>query len=181
MPSTTGIYTLSLHDALPIWMGTRSGTTRARRSSPTRTGSRRSRTSGSSLDRSEEHTSELQSPCNLVCRLPPGSTRFPYTTLFRSGWARGPALLERAGRALPGQEAAGAGLLVRASIDRKSTRLNSSHLVISYAVYHRDLHAFPTRRSSDLDGHGVRHYSSAPVEPYQDRKPPEPDFWFEPR
>src|SRR5688500_16450598 len=37
--------------------------------------------------RSEEHTSELQSPCNLVCRLlPPTPPRlFPYTTLFRSG------------------------------------------------------------------------------------------------
>src|SRR5437588_477202 len=33
--------------------------------------------------------------------------------------------------------------------DRKSTRLNSSHTVISYAV-HPDLHSFPTRRSSDL-------------------------------
>src|ERR1039457_1142051 len=43
-----------------------------------------------SLLGSEEHTSELQSPCNLVCRL---------------------------------------------CLDRKSTRLNSSHLVISYAVF----------------------------------------------
>src|SRR5690349_9290961 len=39
--------------------------------------------------------------------------------------------------------------------DRKSTRLNSSHVEISYAVFclygdHRDLHSFPTRRSSDL-------------------------------
>src|SRR5947209_1021200 len=36
--------------------------------------------------------------------------------------------------------------------DRKSTRLNSSHANISYAVFwnHRDLHSFPTRRSSDL-------------------------------
>src|SRR5437879_4401819 len=38
--------------------------------------------------RSEEHTSELQSPMYLVCRLllplPPYSTLFPYTTLFRS-------------------------------------------------------------------------------------------------
>src|SRR5438876_1029904 len=38
--------------------------------------------------RSEEHTSELQSPVHLVCRLllasPPRSTLFPYTTLFRS-------------------------------------------------------------------------------------------------
>src|SRR5688572_23722772 len=33
--------------------------------------------------RSEEHTSELQSQSNLVCR-PPQSTLFPYTTLFRS-------------------------------------------------------------------------------------------------
>src|SRR5688500_1858968 len=38
--------------------------------------------------RSEEHTSELQSPCNLVCRLlrPPRPPLFPYTTLFRSPW-----------------------------------------------------------------------------------------------
>src|SRR2546426_8666812 len=44
----------------------RSGTTRARRS-PTPTASRAG--SCSSTGRSEEHTSELQSPCNLVCRL----------------------------------------------------------------------------------------------------------------
>src|SRR5260370_814347 len=38
--------------------------------------------------RSEEHTSELQSHLNLVCRLPPSSTLFPYPPLFRSlGWA----------------------------------------------------------------------------------------------
>src|SRR5262245_2931161 len=40
--------------------------------------------------------------------------------------------------------------------DRKSTRLNSSHLGISYAVFcfvsHHALHPFPTRRSSDLSG-----------------------------
>src|SRR5699024_10513127 len=40
------------------------------------------------------------------------------------------------------------------SQDRKSTRLNSSHVSISYAVFcygdHRDLNSFPTRRSSDL-------------------------------
>lgn len=33
----------------------------------------------------------------------------------------------------------------------------------------------------DKSGQAVRHYSSAPVEPYTDRKPPEPDWWFEPR
>src|SRR5262249_19617390 len=35
-------------------------------------------------ERSEEHTSELQSLTNLVCRLPPHFSLFPYTTLFRS-------------------------------------------------------------------------------------------------
>src|SRR5439155_862117 len=39
-------------------------------------------------------------------------------------------------------------------LDRKSTRLNSSHVAISYAVFcfrdPQDLHSFPTRRSSDL-------------------------------
>src|SRR5207248_268974 len=41
-------------------------------------------------------------------------------------------------------------------VDRKSTRLNSSHRTISYAVFcftaHRHLPSFPTRRSSDLAG-----------------------------
>src|SRR5690606_20252386 len=43
----------------------------------------------------------------------------------------------------------------KVSLDRKSTRLNSSHVKISYAVYcyshHQTLHSFPTRRSSDLN------------------------------
>src|SRR5215475_15953523 len=54
--ATTEIYTLSLHDALPIfrwWVRAHSG----RHRSPAR------------LGRSEEHTSELQSRENLVCRL----------------------------------------------------------------------------------------------------------------
>src|SRR5574337_2105004 len=54
--ATTEIYTLSLHDALPIW----SGWTDSGRSSPGGRGR---------VPRSEEHTSELQSPLNLVCRL----------------------------------------------------------------------------------------------------------------
>src|SRR5256885_7835114 len=57
--ATTEIYTLSLHDALPIW-NTSVGCSRAS-ARPPWARSRRSR--------SEEHTSELQSPCNLVCRL----------------------------------------------------------------------------------------------------------------
>src|SRR2546426_8927359 len=94
-----------------------------------------------------------------MIRRPPRSTLFPYTTLFRSNLA--PADLRKEGAsfdlpialgilaatgavkkgaigpfavvgelALDGQIQA-----VRGSLDRKSTRLNSSHLVISYAVF----------------------------------------------
>src|SRR5256885_5188821 len=72
--ATTEIYTLSLHDALPIYSWPRAGSCR-RVSSPTLL-SLRSRSAAYCLAarlepsaRSEEHTSELQSPCNLVCRL----------------------------------------------------------------------------------------------------------------
>src|SRR5256885_9853708 len=61
--ATTEIYTLSLHDALPIC----SPKTSLRSITPTAAASRSSACSTAS--RSEEHTSELQSPCNLVCRL----------------------------------------------------------------------------------------------------------------
>src|SRR2546427_9626200 len=64
--ATTEIYTLSLHDALPIWIRTIS----LRRHCVLL--SRSLRTSGPctwTAARSEEHTSELQSQSNLVCRL----------------------------------------------------------------------------------------------------------------
>src|SRR5438034_6241202 len=72
----------------------------------------------------------------LLLRRPPRSTLFPYTTLFRS---RGPARAHRPRGGLDRQEHPRAG--PRAAVgrdrdqDRKSTRLNSSHTVISYAVF----------------------------------------------
>src|SRR5256885_9776384 len=60
--ATTEIYTLSLHDALPISAREREG---LRAPDPQRPRWR----DHPRLARSEEHTSELQSPCNLVCRL----------------------------------------------------------------------------------------------------------------
>src|SRR6266508_3410408 len=63
----------------------------------------------------------------LMIRRPPRSTLFPYTTLFRSPTpprATGGRPRDRRGRR--GRGAAG---------DRKSTRLNSSHVAISYAVF----------------------------------------------
>src|SRR3712207_7731601 len=94
-----------------------------------------------------------------MIRPPPRSTLFPYTTLFRSrhsGRSRGrvpsrlerarpdaPSALERIALAMePGGLLGGIGRSVctppqvlRAQGDRKSTRLNSSHANISYAVF----------------------------------------------
>src|SRR5437899_4286225 len=67
----------------------------------------------------------------LIIRLPPRSTLFPYTTLFRS--IHRPCQERRAAeRNVPGFKRVRALALDR---DRKSTRLNSSHLGISYAVF----------------------------------------------
>src|SRR5256885_12200662 len=70
-----------------------------------------------------------------MIRRPPRSTLFPYTTLFRS-----PIVKLKASRAVQvvGENRALVGLAIAIGVleqDRKSTRLNSSHLVISYAVF----------------------------------------------
>src|SRR5438045_8331735 len=65
----------------------------------------------------------------LMIPRPPRSTLFPYTTLFRSG--RGCA----ATRSEPCSRPAFRTPCSESWSDRKSTRLNSSHLVISYAVF----------------------------------------------
>src|SRR2546422_8283836 len=76
----------------------------------------------------------------LMIRRPPRSTLFPYTTLFRS-----PAIEIYRGFAAPGAPGKAAdsrlvftipsGVLDNYLTDRKSTRLNSSHGYISYAVF----------------------------------------------
>src|SRR5256885_10519440 len=72
--ATTEIYPLSLHVALPISRSRRARGRRSprwlRRRSPALDGPRSGTADRSPpAARSEEHTSELQSPCNLVCRL----------------------------------------------------------------------------------------------------------------
>src|SRR5256885_4411759 len=69
-----------------------------------------------------------------MIRRPPRSTLFPYTTLFRSG-KRVPVFVKIAPDLDEEQVGVIAATLQRHGIDRKSTRLNSSHLVISYAVF----------------------------------------------
>src|SRR2546430_13273978 len=77
-----------------------------------------------------------------MIRRPPRSTLFPYTTLFRSVRGGGPER-DDAQRAGEGAGGGAAGLRAEglqqpqdvARVDRKSTRLNSSHSQISYAVF----------------------------------------------
>src|SRR3712207_8156971 len=81
-----------------------------------------------------------------MIRRPPRSTLFPYTTLFRSGVdqfalvfvgdaAGAPGVLLGKGTVAADLFRLGAEALAEAGRDRKSTRLNSSHANISYAVF----------------------------------------------
>src|ERR1039457_1372090 len=79
----------------------------------------------------------------LIIRRPPRSTLFPYTTLFRS---------VRLTRVHVVHDNCGQHVLVQVLTDRKSTRLNSSHLVISYAVFCLK----KLQNTSTIDGHGRR-------------------------
>src|SRR3990167_7107086 len=131
--ATTEIYTLSLHDALPI---------SANCATPLPACIPIPRTWKSAIwigwrQRSEEHTSELQSQSNLVCpplflmiRRPPRSTLFPYTTLFRSQQIAQRPCQPAYRYHARGSQRYGLG----GARDRKSTRLNSSHSQISYAL-----------------------------------------------
>src|SRR5688500_14084906 len=121
--------------------------------------------------RSEEHTSELQSPCNLVCRLLLGTPRTLLSTLSlldalpiwssisramrvacvcmmprnrsraRASSLAGPCSVSmKPDSAASGVRSSWLALATKSARisstrDRKSTRLNSSHLVISYAVF----------------------------------------------
>src|SRR5438105_11532443 len=85
----------------------------------------------SSLAVSSPNASTLSPFSFLRLRLPPRSTLFPYTTLFRSGRGRrqDDGACPRAARGARGRHGG------RHRRDRKSTRLNSSHEWISYAVF----------------------------------------------
>src|SRR5256885_13279384 len=80
-----------------------------------------------------------------MIRRPPRSTLFPYTTLFRSRTVASERALDLASRVLVAGHVRqrqqvmdrhrARGRFGAVVVDRKSTRLNSSHLVISYAVF----------------------------------------------
>src|SRR5438034_3780900 len=76
----------------------------------------------------ETHTNDHIYIFFLMIRRPPRSTLFPYTTLFRSSPCAS-STTSQAPASRAARESSGSGA------DRKSTRLNSSHTVISYAVF----------------------------------------------
>src|SRR6202789_3117701 len=119
----------------------------------------------------------------LMIRRPPRSTLFPYTTLFRS--SKGVAVLSTSSLI------AGNHTITAISEDRKSTRLNSSHYSISYAVFclkkkttadtlgrvmhpHRDHVACPSHERVCLALESlINHVSSFRISPIQ-----HPNFFF---
>src|SRR5574337_1831415 len=76
----------------------------------------------------------------LMIRRPPRSTLFPYTTLFRS-----------VGDALPQRQHLGLPEGRTQRLDRKSTRLNSSHHSISYAVF-----CLKKKKKENIHGYGQK-------------------------
>src|SRR3712207_7253112 len=88
----------------------------------------------------KETSQEYTVTCYLMIRRPPRSTLFPYTTLFRSGGVVGspvdPVARRQTLHRLRHRSADALEVAMGVErLDRKSTRLNSSHANISYAVF----------------------------------------------
>src|SRR2546430_13109231 len=98
-----------------------------------------------------------------MIRRPPRSTLFPYTTLFRSSTTTRTGSRDASSRAHSPEPPAAAHAVTasrNAPIDRKSTRLNSSHSQISYAVFclkkkkQQTLHAHTNNHNRDRHSSG---------------------------
>src|SRR5258708_19425185 len=102
-----------------------------------------------------------------MIRRPPRSTLFPYTTLFRSCSAPPFSISGKS----PSAALACRRCCCRPRVDRKSTRLNSSHQIISYAVF------CLKKKKRPLDQLPPNHppYVTFPTpvaqQPYRDRRP----------
>src|SRR2546427_8019534 len=98
-----------------------------------------------------------------MIRRPPRSTLFPYTTLFRSALALGVDQVAAFAAHRFGDQDAGAGHaggmeLHELHVDRKSTRLNSSHSQISYAVFCLKKKKTPDTLRQSVDCHPPMSY-----------------------
>src|SRR2546426_9330941 len=92
----------------------------------------------------------------LMIRRPPRSTLFPYTTLFRSR-PRPHGLSREADGSFDGDRLCAPPLGPGSLGDRKSTRLNSSHLVISYAVF-----CLKKKKKKRDQPHSILKYATVP-------------------
>src|SRR5256885_5499523 len=93
-----------------------------------------------------------------MIRRPPRSTLFPYTTLFRSPSPPEPS----SSRLSPASSLPSVSSPARtSSADRKSTRLNSSHLVISYAVF-----CLKKKQNDSTDARRTTHRLPMTVHPF---------------
>src|SRR5256885_5380197 len=100
-----------------------------------------------------------------MIRRPPRSTLFPYTTLFRSEQAFADVRRRREAELSAAEKALG---IDSAEADRKSTRLNSSHLVISYAVFclkkkKKHPHTLPLRAKDEIHSRLAAQSSDLPA------------------
>src|SRR3712207_8414795 len=92
-----------------------------------------------------------------MIRRPPRSTLFPYTTLFRSEKTPVDARREVLGQLLRFVVVGGFSAIVDLGVlDRKSTRLNSSHANISYAVFF-----LKKKKKQKITQHSINAYTSA--------------------
>src|SRR2546429_4065639 len=96
-----------------------------------------------------------------MIRRPPRSTLFPYTTLFRSYNGETTLAVEIGRKAYGLRERLSEFERLRIECeDRKSTRLNSSHGYISYAVFCLEKKTFyPTAKSNHVAQHGAPTFS----------------------
>src|SRR5256885_12812263 len=98
-----------------------------------------------------------------MIRRPPRSTLFPYTTLFRSLESEQLRVKARAALHIGGDDVHVIECVdAHAQLDRKSTRLNSSHLVISYAVFCLKKKSPPSNSSTHSTTTTVYRCSSRP-------------------
>src|SRR2546429_5506488 len=97
-----------------------------------------------------------------MIRRPPRSTLFPYTTLFRSLEHQRTKAIKRMTPDPPTSFLALAPTCAGAPSDRKSTRLNSSHGYISYAVFclKKKKESYPTTRGRDVCSSNTEGYKS---------------------
>src|SRR2546427_4609331 len=93
-----------------------------------------------------------------MIRRPPRSTLFPYTTLFRSLIVACSLFMENMDSTVIATSLPAIAVDIGSEVDRKSTRLNSSHSQISYAVFCLKKKNKPSKTHKSHTHHRLRHH-----------------------